>query len=685
MQEARGCSLYEALFMILRRRLKCPTCELMLPNFVNHIIQRCCHDCSIQRKIMPPSSALSAAGLSFLDLRTLIKVDIEASNELQTRIDRLRRDLKDGRRPPGKEIEELELANKDMTKDLVLRIEKIENAGPLTPADREMLQALNARLTVCDRQGMQLTELRDLEAQFDLREAERIRRESMYQSPLPLGGAPRKPSVVNTVQQPAESNVFPPPPPPFTPPYTPSSFTHSFTPRQGGISVTSSCYARPSSNSPRSSGIRLNELNDHNYNPPSPVDPPRGNPRRSRSQRDRAECRDVPYSPGAAVYGDPRRSNPNLDRPDIRQTPMGSGSSAIYEDPRRSYPNLDRTEPKMAPASSPISNPIYGDPRRSNPSLDRVDSKYAPPSPPIANPVYGDPRRSNPNLDRAESKYVPPSPPIGPRSASSRSNPSPRPSPGRSHPTPTMSSLPTQHRNPSVETVDSKWTPPSPGPGIKPGGPSTYVPSVTSAIRAESAYIHPCNSSTKVESPYFPPPPTQDIREAPYSATSPDSSARRPSSFGIPSPPVASHSAPDYRPPAEQQARRGSNRSGTGEYQFYSYADYSSDEEDDSESVAEWEKTRWPLAYRVLDIDPSLDPRSVQEEAMNALARLSLKHDPARFPNDPDAPARWAAINKAFDVLVHPVRKQNYDIHGNEPQELKEIDVEELKIIDEMR
>ncbi|EME77727.1 uncharacterized protein MYCFIDRAFT_200167 [Pseudocercospora fijiensis CIRAD86] len=156
---------------------------------------------------MPSTPALSAAGLSFLDLRTIIKVDIEASNEVQTRIDRLRRDFQNGRRPPGKEIEELELANKDMTKDLVQRIEKIENAGPLTAADREMLQALNARLTVCDRQGMQLTELRDLEAHFDAREAERMRRESMYQSPLPLGGAPRKPSVVNTVQQPAESNL----------------------------------------------------------------------------------------------------------------------------------------------------------------------------------------------------------------------------------------------------------------------------------------------------------------------------------------------------------------------------------------------------------------------------------------------------------------------------------------------
>lgn len=57
----------------------------------------------------------------------------------------------------------MEQSNKDMTKDLVSRVEKIESAANLDATNREMLQALNARLAVCDLQAMRLAELRDLE------------------------------------------------------------------------------------------------------------------------------------------------------------------------------------------------------------------------------------------------------------------------------------------------------------------------------------------------------------------------------------------------------------------------------------------------------------------------------------------------------------------------------------------
>jgi hypothetical protein len=51
-----------------------------------------------------------------------------------------------------------------MTKDLVSRVEKIESSvEALDATDREMLQALNARLAVCDLQAMRLAELRDVE------------------------------------------------------------------------------------------------------------------------------------------------------------------------------------------------------------------------------------------------------------------------------------------------------------------------------------------------------------------------------------------------------------------------------------------------------------------------------------------------------------------------------------------
>jgi hypothetical protein len=58
----------------------------------------------------------------------------------------------------------MERSNKNMTKDLVSRVEKIEGSpDALDATDREMLQTLNARLAVCDLQAMMLAELRDVE------------------------------------------------------------------------------------------------------------------------------------------------------------------------------------------------------------------------------------------------------------------------------------------------------------------------------------------------------------------------------------------------------------------------------------------------------------------------------------------------------------------------------------------
>ena len=66
-----------------------------------------------------------------------------------------------------------------------------------------------------------------------------------------------------------------------------------------------------------------------------------------------------------------------------------------------------------------------------------------------------------------------------------------------------------------------------------------------------------------------------------------------------------------------------------------------------------------------------------------ACRRLSLKHEPKRLPNDPEAPARWEAITKAFSILSNPARKQFYDTHGNEPAILKDLDLSKLCIDDE--
>lgn len=135
-----------------------------------------------------PSTAVSAAGLNINDLRALLKLDIVASNELDAKIDLFRQDIKNGRNPPEQRIDEMDVTNKDMTKDVVRNIEKIESQGPpskLTTTDREVLQALHARLATCDKQAMRLVELRDL-----LNEEKRKRQK---EAPLPLGGKPRTP------------------------------------------------------------------------------------------------------------------------------------------------------------------------------------------------------------------------------------------------------------------------------------------------------------------------------------------------------------------------------------------------------------------------------------------------------------------------------------------------------------
>jgi hypothetical protein len=97
------------------------------------------------------------------ELRALMARDLAASNELADRISQLRIDIAEGKPMPSKKVDLMERSNKDMTKDLVNRVEKIESASELDATDREMLQALNARLAVCDLQAMRLAELREVE------------------------------------------------------------------------------------------------------------------------------------------------------------------------------------------------------------------------------------------------------------------------------------------------------------------------------------------------------------------------------------------------------------------------------------------------------------------------------------------------------------------------------------------
>ncbi|KAK5135058.1 hypothetical protein LTR08_005718 [Meristemomyces frigidus] len=112
------------------------------------------------------------------------------------------------------------------------------------------------------------------------------------------------------------------------------------------------------------------------------------------------------------------------------------------------------------------------------------------------------------------------------------------------------------------------------------------------------------------------------------------------------------------------------------------------DEEEDAEHEQEWksdsepDSSVWPLCYRVLDVDPNTEPRQFEVVCSKAYRKLSLKHEPTRLPNDPDAPARWAVITKAYETLMDPARKQFYDMHGNEPANLKDFDLSKLSIND---
>jgi hypothetical protein len=113
---------------------------------------------------MSPTSPIEREK-NLAEMHSLIARDLAASNELATRIAQLRQDIAEGKPPPPRKVDLLERSNKDMTKELVLRVERIDNLpdGSLEATDREMLQALNDRLAVCDLQAMRLAELRDLE------------------------------------------------------------------------------------------------------------------------------------------------------------------------------------------------------------------------------------------------------------------------------------------------------------------------------------------------------------------------------------------------------------------------------------------------------------------------------------------------------------------------------------------
>lgn len=97
------------------------------------------------------------------ELRLLTARDKAESDELAARISRLRIDMTEGNSPSSNTLDLMEQSNKDITKEMVLGMDAIDaKAGNKDAADRQMLRALNARVTVRDSFSMRLAELRDL-------------------------------------------------------------------------------------------------------------------------------------------------------------------------------------------------------------------------------------------------------------------------------------------------------------------------------------------------------------------------------------------------------------------------------------------------------------------------------------------------------------------------------------------
>jgi hypothetical protein len=89
---------------------------------------------------MSPASPTVERENNIAEMHSLIARDLAASNEVAKRITQLRQDIADGKPQPSKKFDLLERSNKNMTKELVLRVERIESVpvGTLKAAVTEV-------------------------------------------------------------------------------------------------------------------------------------------------------------------------------------------------------------------------------------------------------------------------------------------------------------------------------------------------------------------------------------------------------------------------------------------------------------------------------------------------------------------------------------------------------------------
>lgn len=66
--------------------------------------------------------------------------------------------------------------------------------------------------------------------------------------------------------------------------------------------------------------------------------------------------------------------------------------------------------------------------------------------------------------------------------------------------------------------------------------------------------------------------------------------------------------------------------------------------------------------YRVLELNQD----ATEVDIKKAFRRLSIKFHPDKNPGDQNAAQKYLEVNKAYEILTDPEKKQLYDLYGEE-------------------
>ncbi|CAK4033583.1 Hypothetical predicted protein [Lecanosticta acicola] len=634
---------------------------------------------------------MSAAGLDMNALRQMIKLDVAACNELQTKIHQYRWEILGGKRPNDKELDLMEASNKDMTKDLVQRIERIEGQGHKTSSDREMLQALNARLAVCDHQQMRLTELRDLDRETNGGKCPE-RATKFAEDNLPLGGRLRRPSnspqsrVTEHLRLSSEADARSTSPGPIFE-RADSKAASPAGSRDRGTMDEYPCRASQLSGSPRTPASPSMAFGT----PPGQPQPPSRGVGITRAATDtltgpprRPSPQAPPISP-ATTFGTPYRPSQTPPQATVTARAARDGSG---EDMSARRHSLFSPPP---PPPLPVETPHAQSRAAATPSAHSA----------IPNRMFRDstddvPGRRHSTMTPPSSAPPPPAQPVELVNMPRKSNESPRPmfsnvNWSRTDNVSATSAQANQPRDPPLQNyADTART--SGTPIEYPAAP----PSLTSSRPAERFYDKYVKSAPQhiPRASGDPRASSENVTQVPHRRPSQLSqmtpkyldTPKGANNVSRPSPPepITERQSTPYKPPMSGSSRTSSeyslppSRPRSATKRSYE-APYVRDALDDDTEL-EPDRSGWPLLYRILDVDPATDSSVFDATARRALTRMSLKHDPTKVPGDPEAPVRWAAVLQAFDTLIDPERKRAYDIHSAELVDCDDSDFAKLSM-----